>query len=66
MWGKKRCNTGKEEVTYVMCEMGKGIADRDGGVQNEFKGHNSRPRSADRDSGMYMEWSTTSRVSSAE
>ena len=50
----------------VVCEVGKGSADGDGGVQNEIEGRKSRPRSADGDRGAPMQWSSPSRVSIAK
>jgi hypothetical protein len=49
-----------------VCNVGKGSADGDGGVQSEFEGRKSRPRSADRDSGVPMQRGSPSRLSSAE
>ena len=44
-----RCATRNRGVTDVVCEVGKGSADGDGGVQNEIDGGKSRPRSTDED-----------------
>jgi len=50
----------------VVCEVGKGSADGDGGEQNEIEGRKSRPRSADRDCGVHIQGSSPFTLSSAE
>ena len=50
----------------MVCEVGKGSADGDGGVQNEIEGRKSRPTSADGDGGTHIQRSSSSMLSSAE
>jgi hypothetical protein len=47
--GEKEVGPSKGGVSDVVCKVGKGSADGDGGVQNEIEGGKSRPRSADGD-----------------
>jgi len=51
IWGTNRCNTWKAGVPDVVCEVGKGSADGNRGVQNKIEGHKSRPTSTDGDWG---------------
>jgi len=64
--GKTRWATRIGGVPDVEFEVGKGSADGDRGAHNESEGRKSRPWSTDRDWGAHIQWSSPSRLSSAE